>query len=394
MKEDIGIYIHIPFCNRKCYYCNFTSYEKKEECIEKYIDSLCIEILKNAEILSQYNIKTVYFGGGTPSYIDAKYIEKIMNTLKLFSKIDIESDAEKDTKTNEFEEVTIEVNPNSASFEKLVAYKNCGINRVSVGVQSTHDSVLKNIGRIHNACDVQNTLRDINKAGIDNISVDVIYPLPNLSLKMFEETLDTINSFKEKYNVKHVSIYNLEVHENTKLHFLLKENFLSLPNEEEEYLMKEILNTKLSDFGFNKYEISNYSLNGYESKHNLMYWKQEKYLGFGVGASSFFYGCRYKNTENIAEYIDGIFNDKNIIVEKEELDKLGLMKEYIILNLRLANGIDIKEFSKRFDKDIFELFKVEFDFFINNSLIIHNNNRLYLSKRGQEVANLVWEKFI
>lgn len=393
MKEDIGIYIHIPFCSRKCYYCNFTSFEKEEEKIEEYIDALCIEILKNAEILSQYNIKTVYFGGGTPSYIDAKYIEKIMNTLKLFSKSNLE-ESENIDNNKEFIEVTIEVNPNSVTLEKLTKYKNCGINRISVGMQSTHDIVLKSIGRLHNAYDIENTLDNIKKVGIDNVSVDLIYPLPNLNLKMFEETLNKVNSFKEKYNVKHVSIYNLEVHENTKLHFLLKEKFLALADEDEEYLMKEMLNSKLVDFEFNKYEISNFSLKGYESKHNLMYWNQEKYLGFGVGASSFFYGCRYKNTDNINEYIDGIYNDKNIISEKEELDKLDLMKEYIILNLRLVKGINTKEFFKRFNKDIFELFKTEFDYLIANNLIINNDGRLYLSKRGQEVANIVWEKFI
>lgn len=384
MKEDIGIYIHIPFCNRKCYYCNFTSFEKKEEKIEKYIDALCIEILKNSEILSEYNIKTVYFGGGTPSYIDAKYIEKIMDTLKLFSK---QSDFE-------FVEVTIEVNPNSANLEKLIKYKNCGINRISVGVQSTHDEVLKNIGRLHNFSDVENTLKNIKKAGIDNVSVDLMYPLPNLNLKMFEETLETINCFKEVYNIKHVSIYNLEIHENTKLDFLLKEKFLSLPDEDEEYLMKEMLNTKLNNYGFNKYEISNYALKGYESKHNLTYWKQGKYLGFGVGASSFFSGCRYKNIDDIDKYVDGISNDKYIISEKEELDKLDLMKEYIILNLRLMSGINVKEFSKKFNKNIFEIFGTELDFLIKNALITHDKNILYLSKRGEEVANLVWEKFI
>lgn len=384
MIEDIGIYIHIPFCNRKCYYCNFTSFENKEDAIEKYIDALCVEILKNAEILSQYNIKTVYIGGGTPSYIDSLYIKKILDTIKLFSK----------QNDKEFIEVTIEVNPNSTTLEKLNMYKECGINRISVGVQSTHDNVLKNIGRMHNFSEVVTTLENINKVGIDNISIDVIYPLPGLSLNMFEETLDTIKLFKDKYNVKHVSIYNLEVHEDTKLDFLLKEKFLSLPDEDEEYLMKEMLNNKLNDFGFNKYEISNFSLPGYESKHNLMYWNQEKYLGFGVGASSFFYGSRYKNIECIDKYINGIYNDQNIILEKDELDKLNLMKEYIILNLRLTKGVNIKDFYKKFGKDIFDLFKSEFDNLISNNLIIQNEENLYLSKRGEEVANIVWEKFI
>ena len=384
MIEDIGIYIHIPFCNRKCYYCNFTSFENKEDVIGKYIDALCVEILKNAEILSQYNIKTVYIGGGTPSYIDSLYIKKILDTIKLFSK----------QNDNEFIEVTIEVNPNSITLEKLKMYKECGINRISVGVQSTHDNVLKNIGRLHNFSEVVTTLENINKAGIDNISVDVIYPLPGLTLNMFEETLDTIKLFKDKYNVKHVSIYNLEVHENTKLDFLLKEKFLTLPDEDEEYLMKEMLNNKLNDFGFNKYEISNYSLPGYESKHNLMYWNQEKYLGFGVGASSFFYGSRYKNVECIDKYINGIYNDQNILLEKDELDKLDLMKEYIILNLRLIKGVNTKEFYKRFGKDVFDLFRSEFDYLMANNLIIKNDENLHLSKRGEEVANLVWEKFI
>lgn len=386
MKEDIGIYINIPFCINKCYYCNFVSYSNVDEKIEKYIDALCVEILKNSEILSQYNMHTIYFGGGTPSYIKAEYIEKIMNTLKLFSK--------KDEYNNEFNEVTIEVNPNSITLDKLMKYKNCGINRISVGVQSTHDKVLKNIGRSHNYNDIISALENIKKSGIENVSIDLMYPLPSLDIKMFEASLNTINEFKEKYNIKHVSIYNLEVHKNTKLDFLLKENFLNLPDEDTEYEMKEMLNKKLREFGFKKYEISNYSLEGYESKHNLLYWNQEKYLGFGANASSFFYGSRYTNTDNIDKYIDGIFNDRNIVIQKEELDKLALIKEYIILKLRLETGIDIKKFNQKFDTDIFDLFKQEFDHFIQNGLIIYNKERLYLSKRGQEVANLVWQKFI
>lgn len=387
MKEDIGIYIHIPFCTNKCYYCNFVSYANLDNLIEKYIDAVCIEILKNAEILSEYNIKTVYFGGGTPSYINEKYIEKIMNTLKLFSK-----SSEKNIE--EFTEVTIEVNPNSASFEKLFAYRNCGINRLSIGVQSTHDSVLKNIGRVHNHKDIIAVLENANKAGFNNISVDIIYPLPDLSLDMFNNTLQELKSYVKNYNVKHISVYNLEIHENTKLDFLLKEDFLSLPDEEEEYKMKELLEKELTSINFEKYEISNYSLKGFDSKHNLMYWKQEKYLGFGAGASSFFYGSRYKNIDDVSEYIDSIENDKSVVCEKEELDKLSLMKEYIILNLRLTSGISLNEFKRKFNKDIFELFKEEFDYFINNGLIIYKDNKLYLSKRGKEVANLVWEKFV
>ncbi len=385
MKEDIGIYIHVPFCSNKCYYCNFISYTNLESLISNYVDAVCMEILKNAEILCEYNIKTVYFGGGTPSYIEEKYIEKIMNTLKLFSK---------NENDNEFIEVTIEVNPNSCNYQKLLSYKKCGINRLSIGIQSTHDSVLKNIGRIHNYNDIISVLENANKANFDNISIDLIYPLPGLDLKMFDDTLKYMKVYKEKYNLKHISVYNLEVHENTKLEFLLKENFLSLPDEEVEYEMKELLENNLEMFDFEKYEISNYALKGYSSNHNTTYWKQEQYLGFGVSSSSFFNGCRYKNTDNINEYIYAINNNENIICQKQDLDKLSLMKEYIILNLRLTDGISLYEFEKKFEKNIFELFKEEFDYFINNGLIIYKDNRLYLSKRGTEVANIVWEKFI
>lgn len=387
MKEDLGIYIHIPFCMSKCYYCDFVSYSNMDEIIEKYIDALCIEILKNSEILSQYNIKTVYFGGGTPSYIKSEYIEKIMKTLKMFSKNDEE-------KNNEFSEVTIELNPNSTTLKKLLQYKDCGINRISLGVQSTNDAILKNIGRAHSYKDIIISLENIKKAGFKNISIDLIYPLPGLDIKTFKSTLNDIKTFKEKYDIKHISIYNLEIHENTKLDFLLKEHFLSLPDEDTEYEMKELVYDTLLKYGFEKYEISNYSLKGYESKHNLVYWNQEKYLGFGASASSFFYGCRYKNTDNINEYINGIFNDEDIVIQREQLDKLSLMKEYIILKLRLKSGIDVLSFNKKFDTNIFDLFKQEFDYFINNGLIIYNDNKLYLSKRGTEVANIVWQKFI
>ena len=199
MNNEIGIYIHIPFCLKKCYYCDFISYQNKDELIDKYIYALCNEILKNAEILSQYDVSTIYIGGGTPSYIDAKYIKQILDTIYLLVNKD------------KIKEITIELNPNSITEEKLKLYKESGINRLSVGLQSNYNEILKTIGRAHSIEDFEKALNIMNKVGFDNISVDLIYPLPNLSLDMFKNTMDYVVNLKSK-NIKHISIYNLEVH--------------------------------------------------------------------------------------------------------------------------------------------------------------------------------------
>lgn len=383
MRENIGIYIHIPFCKKKCFYCDFVSYENKDNLIQEYIDAVCLEILQNAEILSEYNISTIYFGGGTPSLIKVEYIEKILNTLKLFV-----------TDEKEINEITIEVNPNSASLDKLEKYYNLGINRLSIGLQSTHDKILRNIGRLHTFNDFKDVLKNANAVGFKNISVDLIYPLPGLNLSGFKETLNSVIKLKDEFNIKHISVYNLEVHENTRLDFLLKEGFVSLCNEDEEYKMREELNKRLQDNGFVKYEISNYAYPGFESKHNLCYWNQEKYIGFGVNASSFFNLKRYRNTSNIDKYIDGIKNNKNIVVETEELDKLSLMKEYIILKLRLSTGVEISEFKQRFGTDIFDIFNTEFNSLKKDNLVNITSKNISLTNRGEEVANIVWEMFV
>ena len=383
MRENIGIYIHIPFCKKKCFYCDFVSYENKENLIQEYIDTVCLEILQNAEILSEYNISTIYFGGGTPSLIKVEYIEKILNTLKLFV-----------TDEKEIKEITIEINPNSASLDKLEKYYNLGINRLSIGLQSTHDKILRNIGRLHTFNDFKEVLKNANAVGFKNISVDLIYPLPGLNLSGFKETLNSVIKLKDEFNIKHISVYNLEVHENTRLDFLLKEGFVSLCNEDEEYKMREELNKRLQDNGFVKYEISNYAYPGFESKHNLCYWNQEKYIGFGVNASLFFNLKRYRNTSNIDKYIDGIKNNKNIVVETEELDKLSLMKEYIILKLRLSKGVEISEFKQKFGTDIFDIFNTEFNSLKKDNLVNITSKNISLTNRGEEVANIVWEMFV
>lgn len=381
MNNDIGIYIHIPFCLQKCFYCDFNSYANKQELVEKYTFALCNEILKNAEILSQYKISTIYIGGGTPSYIDSKYIKQILDTLFLF--VDKEY----------LKEVTIEVNPNSVTEEKLKVYKDSGVNRLSIGLQSNHNDILKKIGRAHKIEEFEKALDIANKVGFNNISADLIYPLPDLDLNRFNETLDYILNLKDK-NIKHISIYNLEIHENTKLKFLLDEGYLTLVDEDEEYEMYTVLNKRFKEAGYNRYEISNYSIPGYESNHNLRYWNQSLYLGFGAGASSFFGGSRYRNENSIEKYISYLDKGISIIAEKEDLDLLSLMKEYVMLALRKIEGLDVTNFKSKYKKDVYELFSEELNSLIKDGLLDKEGKYIHLTQRGLEVANLVWEKFV
>ncbi len=407
MNEDISIYIHIPFCKSKCYYCDFISFENKEDkCISTYIDAVCNEILQKADILSQYNIKTIYLGGGTPSFIDSKYIEKIISTLNLFKNNELKEYDGYKVYDKEETEITIEINPGTITKEKIKAYKRAGINRVSLGLQTTHDETLKKIGRKHTFEEFENALKLCKEENITNISVDLIYPLPGLTLDMFKESVNKIIDLKDIYNIKHISIYNLEVYSKTKLAFLLNENYLTLPDEDEEYQMRLFLEKTLAKNKFEKYEISNFSLKGFESKHNLNYWNQGIYLGFGIAASSYISSTRYTNGNDIKKYIEVMSLNTPYIVAKEEMDKLDLMKEYIILKLRLKEGLNSLDFKNKFKVDLLDIFKIEIDKLIEQKLIIKipntdNNSsmsianfNICLTNRGFEVANVVFRTFV
>lgn len=384
MLKDLGIYIHIPFCKSKCYYCDFnSSCNITDELISRYIDALCKEILENSQIISENNITSIYFGGGTPSYIDSKYIKQILETINYFRNL-----------SNEIE-ITIEVNPCSTNLNnKLIDYKNIGINRISIGLQSTHDNVLKKIGRAHLYSDFLNALNYCKNANFTNISADLIYPLPGLTTKLLDSSLDELMNLKDEYNIKHISIYNLEVHENTKLEFLLNEKYETLVDEDEEILMKRLIEEKLKINGYNNYEISNFAIDNFESIHNTHYWNQGEYLGFGVSAASFFSSCRYQNISNIQDYIFNINNNISIVNEKTELDEADILKEYVILKSRLKNGINLRQFKLKFKVDFKEVFKEQIEILKTKDLIIIDDNNFYLNEKGKDFANIVWQEFI
>lgn len=372
----LGVYVHIPFCASKCFYCDFYSKTNREN-EQAYIDALLQEILSETELLGERAVDSIYIGGGTPSIIDKESIAKILDVLKFFSSEDAE--------------ITIEVNPESVTYDKLKTYFDCGVNRLSIGLQSINNETLKKIGRNATISDFKKAYNMAVDIGFKNISCDVIIGLPDETLNMFERTVDYILSLE---HITHISAYSLEVHENSKLDFLIKNNFVELPSEETERQMKYLLDNKLDKAGFNRYEISNYAKQGFESKHNLKYWNGEQYLGFGAAAASFVNSVRYKNISNIDKYIENISTGNSNKEEIEEMDKLAIIKEYIILRLRLKEGINFKVFKSKFKQDIFDLYKDKIDLLVSQGLLEVNEDSLRLTYKGEDLANIVWQEFI
>lgn len=352
-----SLYVHIPFCKQKCYYCDFNSYSNKENLIEEYIIALKNEI----QSYSFNEYKTIYFGGGTPSYIDEKYILDVLKTLNC----------------KNAQEITIEVNPGTVTKEKLKCYLENGINRLSIGLQATQNDILKNIGRIHTLEEFEKTYQNARSVGFKNISVDLMFGLPNQTLDNVKESLEYI----VKLNPEHISCYSLIVHNNI---------FKNLPNDEEERGMYYKIVKTLKEVGYIHYEISNFAKPTFESKHNLVYWNQGEYVGVGAGASSYIDKTRYTNVCSIFKYIE---NFQNRTIEEVQ-DKEAQEREYIILKTRLIDGLEIEEMNQKFGIDVCEKYKTQLDKMIKYELLEKENGRIKLTSKGLDLANVVWEEFV
>ena len=376
--EKLGIYVHIPFCKKKCKYCDFVSFFCDENKIDLYFKKLYEEIsLKNTEYLENRKITSIYIGGGTPSYPDSKYIVRILDELK--QKFEISQNVE----------ITIEINPGTINREKLLAYKNAGINRISIGLQSTQDRLLKIIGRIHNYNEFISTYNQVKEIGFKNINIDLMLALPTQTL---EELIDDVNKIIT-LNPNHISIYSLILEEGTELKEKVKNGILELPSEELEREMywktKEILEKKY----YNHYEISNFAKKGFESKHNMDCWNQEEYLGFGLSAHSYINNKRFSNTNDLEKYLK-IKNFENNINIHEIQNKEDKIREYMILGLRKINGISISEFERKFRVNPLFYFRFEIDKLTKEKLIEVDLNSIRLTKKGLDFANIVFEEFI
>lgn len=376
-QKELGIYIHIPFCKGKCYYCDFTSYtSQSEEKIASYIRQVIKEM--NLYDFSKYHVTTIYIGGGTPSFIDEKYIEQLMKELKIRL-------LKNETKWEDIE-ITIEVNPGTITRQKLERYKKVGINRLSIGLQSTKDKILKQIGRIHNYQDFIQTYELASKIGFDNINVDLMIGLPNQTIQEVKETLEEI----KRLQPNHVSIYSLIVEEKTKISELLNKGKLQLPKEELERQMYWYVKNTLELNGYQHYEISNFAKKGKESNHNKNCWEQKEYIGLGVTAHSYLDGVRFSN-QDFLELEQWDFSDK-IIEEKQTLEEKR--KEYMLLGLRKIEGVSICSFKEKYGANPLFMFQKELNKLVKQGLLIVDGDWIRLTNKGLDFANLVWEEFV
>lgn len=381
-KEELGIYIHIPFCMQKCLYCDFVSYINKSECVKEYINCMIKEI--QSYDFKKYNITTIYIGGGTPSFIESDYIKEIINV--------IQNKLEKNDTRWEDIEITIEVNPGTVTLEKLNDYKTVGINRISLGLQATQDRLLKQIGRIHNYKDFLEAYELLKRVGFNNINVDLMIGLPNQSIKDLKESLEKII----KLNPNHISVYSLIIEDGTPISKLLDEEKIKLPDEEIERQMYWYVKNKLELNGYNHYEISNFSKKGKDSKHNLNCWKQKQYIGIGAAAHSYFKDIRYSNTNNIEEYIKNI-KENNIEKNKKIEEKQTIedkKNEFMMLGFRMIEGVDIADFKAKFVDNPLYVYREKIKKLTDEGLIEVDLNNIKLTNKGLDLANVVFEEFI
>jgi len=372
--KDISLYIHIPFCKQKCFYCDFPSYARIDHLREDYVKALCKEIKwKNIT----HNIKSIFIGGGTPSYLsskDLKILLETINTLNLDENI----------------EFTIECNPGTVDEEKLIVMKEGGINRISMGLQAVQNSLLKEIGRIHSYKTFEENFKLARKVGFDNINVDLMFGLPNQKLEEWKESLELITNL----GADHISAYSLIVEEGTPFYKLWERNKLILPSEEDEREMYKITKEILNNSGYEQYEISNYAKNGKECFHNKVYWKLEEYIGLGSASSSYYEGKRIKHIEDVAEYIERINSNQSVVQEIIENSIEDNMEEFMFMGLRLIKGIKIEEFNRNFGINILDIYKESVENNIKKELLVIENGYIKLTEKGIELSNSVMSDFI
>ena len=375
--KKFGIYVHIPFCKKKCKYCDFISFSCFEEKEEEYVNCLIKEI-ENKKCSNV--VSTIYIGGGTPSIIDSKNIIKILESI--YSNFNVLDDAE----------ITIEINPGTVTKEKLHDYKNVGINRLSIGLQSAENRILELIGRIHTYEDFLKTYNLSREIGFKNINVDLMLAIPTQTEK---ELISSVEKIIE-LNPEHISLYSLILEEGTELESLVSKKELELLDEKIERKMYWDTKKLLEKNGYNHYEISNFSKKGFESNHNMDCWNQEEYLGIGLASHSYFENKRFSNIDNLNKYLENINNsdfEKNIELHEIQ-DKPNKMKEFMMIGLRKIDGVKISDFEKKFRINPLFYFRFEISKLTDEDLIEVDLDNIKLTKNGLDLANQVFEEFI
>ena len=371
MSGSLGIYLHLPFCLSKCNYCDFCSFGGREEDIARYVSELCGRIEAYAPKASEHTVDTVYFGGGTPTLVPIELFEKIFECLR------------KNYHIADSAEISCECNPASCTGEYLSSLHAMGVNRLSIGLQSTFEEELRLLGRAHGYSDFLSTFESARRVGFSNVSVDLMYALPSQTIHSFKTSLERLVSLSPE----HISAYGLKIEEGTP--FYDRYDSLELPSDDEQLEMYLMLSSYLRENGYNKYEISNFSRVGMESKHNLKYWSGGEYLGFGVAAHSFFGNERFGNSRDMEGFLEG----RDIVSERYELTDVERRNEYVMLSLRLSKGLDLNEFRGRFGEDLLGRYP-NLRSYIEKGFMTQADGRLAFTDKGFFVSNYIISELI
>lgn len=373
-----SLYIHIPFCATKCNYCSFNSYSGLEGLQERYIEALCSEIAQNGHNGHTEPLKTIFLGGGTPTFLSKKLLHKLLAAI--FANFSVLPGAE----------ISIEANPGTVDKEKFHLLYNAGVNRISLGVQSFNDQELKRIGRIHSADDAACAVNLAKGAGFENISIDLMYGLPEQNAEEWKKNLKTALSLE----LKHLSIYQLTVEEQTPLATILSEGGLQLPDEDELTAMEIFTQKYTADNGLSQYEISNYAQTGYQCRHNITYWNNRDYFGVGAGAVSCLARIRKQNITNPATYCHLMEKGDSIIMNEEKLNLEASFRETVVMGLRMNRGINTDELQKRYGIDFETYYDQISQKLIVDNLLEHSAEHIRLTERGRIFANRVMAELV
>ena len=382
-KRNLELYLHIPFCVRKCNYCDFFSASGTPKEQADYVSAMIQEIQSYQELSGEYEVQTIFLGGGTPSLLTPEQIEKIFTTIyHIFS-------------VNENAEITMEMNPGTVAIEKLRAMKAAGVNRLSIGLQSAQNEELKMLGRIHTYEEFLETWRLTEQAGFKNRNIDLMSALPGQTMESYEDTLSKVLALEPE----HISAYSLILEEGTVFYDWYEKGKLDrgawkLPSEEEEYAMGELTIQRLAEAGMHRYEISNYAKSGKECRHNLGYWDRVEYLGIGAGSSSLIKGERFDHIRDRKVYIEKIRNGESILIDREILSVESQMEEFMYLGLRKIEGVSRTDFQNYFGKNVDDVYGKMLDKLEEEQLLEFSGDRIRLTHRGMDVSNCVLAEFL
>ena len=378
MKKEFGIYIHIPFCVRKCLYCDFLSFACDKDARERYMEALYKEIKAFSRHLGEIEVSTVFIGGGTPSVVDTALLERVIEALK--ENYSVKADAE----------ITMELNPGTVTADSLKNYKAMGINRLSMGLQAWQDRLLKTLGRIHTAEKFKESFLLAREEGFDNINVDIMLSLPGQTMEDVKETFENVISLSPE----HISAYSLIVEDGTPFKDMFESGKFEEIDEDFDRNIYRFSCEMLEKNGYKRYEISNFAKKGFESRHNSLYWRTDEYIGFGLGAHSYFNGERYHNTADMERYIALSEDHESIKEDVEKLTKEDKISEFMFMGLRMDEGVKKSVFKERFDVDMNDIYSEIIIKYKDMGMIEDVDDCIHLTDKGIDVSNVIFSEFL